>query len=509
MKVIIAGAGVAGPAIAFWLAKEGHDVTLVERFPSLRVAGLQVDLRNEAIEVVRRMGLLSTVRKRSVPEMGTIIVDSKGEENIVQRKLEVETESGVQGKTSAYEIMRRDLIEILHDATKENVTYRFGLSVDHYQNIKGDESSEDGPKTDKVEVTLSDGSKEQYDLLVAADGQGSRIRKHMFFYRPEEDQSRWLGVFSAYFTLPRRDYDTSFCRMYHATERRLAMTRWHAQDTGQVYLMAMSHTERFRRALDRDVASQKDAFAAVFAGMGWQEERILAALTDAEDFYADEMLQRRSTTWSHGRVVLLGDAAYCASPIAGVGSSMALIGAYVLAGELAVHGPREVGAALRSYHEVMRPLAEQSQRLPKRSLQAWLPLSSWAVKRLHVTEWVRSKGRGAQPWAKKVRDQRWLLPDYPEMCWRSRSAAWGVSVPPSTARSSLTEDSRSRSFWSPGAYSSASSVAADDIWLPSHELRKEEAARRVDTPPARPDWPLATIPSCSSCEHCSKNTGVC
>ncbi|KAM3555409.1 hypothetical protein ARSEF4850_006001 [Beauveria asiatica] len=458
MKVIIAGAGVAGPAIAFWLVKDGHEVTLVERFPSLRSAGLQVDLRNEAIEVVRRMGLLQTVRDRSVPEIGTIIVDSKGQEDIVQRKLQTETESGVQGKTSAYEIMRRDLIEILYDATKENVKYCFGLSVDHYRNIEGDENNEQGPKTDKVEVTLSDGSKEMYDLLIAADGQGSRIRKHMFFYRPEDDQSRWLGVFSAYFTLPRRDYDTSFCRMYHATERRLAMTRWHKEDKGQVYLMAMSNTERFRRALDRDVASQKDAFAAVFKGMGWQEERILAALADADDFYADEMLQRRSTVWSHGRVVLLGDSAYCASPIAGAGSSMALIGAYVLAGELASHGERDVAAALASYDAAMRPLVDQSQRLPKRSLQSWFPLSTWSIKRLHVKEWVRSKGRAAQPWAKKVRDQRWLLPDYPEMCWRSRSAAWASL--PSTARSSLTEDSRSRSFWSPGAYSATSSFPA-------------------------------------------------
>lgn len=514
MKVVIAGAGVAGPAVAFWLAKQGHECTVVERFPSLRIAGLQVDLRNEAIEVVRRMGLLQTVRDRSVPEMGTIIVDSKGQEDIVQRKLKTEHESGVQGKTSAYEIMRRDLIEILYDATKENVTYRFGLSVDHYRNIEADETDEENPKTDQVEVTFSNGSKETYDLLIAADGQGSRIRKQMFFYRPEEDQSRWLGIFTAYYTLPRRDYDTSFCRMYHATERRLAMTRWHKQDMGQVYLMAMSNAERFRRALDRDVASQKDAFAAVFRGMGWQEERILHALTDAEDFYADEMLQRRSTVWSHGRVVLLGDAAYCASPIAGVGSSMALIGAYVLAGELAAHGEGRAGAALASYDAAMRPLVDQSQRLPKRSLQGWLPLSTWSIRRLHVKEWVRSKGRGAQPWAKKVHDQRWLLPDYPEMCWRGRSTAAWASLP-STARSSLTEDSRSRSFWSPGAYSSASSVA-DDIWLPSYELRKEERAQEraqkaEETPrvnKVQPDWPLVTDLSCSNCASCSKPAEV-
>ncbi|KAJ3495686.1 hypothetical protein NLG97_g3214 [Lecanicillium saksenae] len=497
MKVAIAGAGVAGPAVAFWLAKQGHECTVIERFPSLRAAGLQVDLRNEAIEAVRRMGLLPTVRERSVPEMGTIIVDSKGHENIVQRKFDPECESGVQGKTSSYEIMRRDLIQILYDATKDNVTYRFGLSIDHYRNIEG---SEDGDKTDKVEVTLSDGSREIYDLLIAADGQGSRIRKQMFFYSPEEDQSRWLGIFSAYYTLPRRDYDTSFCRMYHATERRLAMTRWHKEDMGQVYLMAMNNAERFRRALDRDIASQKDAFAAVFKGMGWQEERIMHALTDAEDFYADEMLQRRSTVWSRGRVVLLGDSAYCASPIAGVGSSMALIGAYVLAGELAIHGEKNVCEALTSYDTIMRPLVDQSQRLPKRSLQGWFPLSTWSIKRLHVKEWVKSKGKGAQPWTKELNGHRWILPDYPEMCWRSKSSAWASL--PSTARSSLTDDSRAQSFWSPGAYSAASSVT-DDIWLPSHALQEEENTGRTVA-----EWPLATPLTFSKCSNCVRRVDI-
>ncbi|KAJ6783016.1 hypothetical protein PWT90_09195 [Aphanocladium album] len=497
MKVVIAGAGVAGPAVAFWLAKQDHECTVIERFPSLRAAGLQVDLRNEAIEVVRRMGLLQTIRDRSVPEMGTIIVDSQGQENIVQRKIDHECESGVQGKTSKYEIMRRDLIDILYDTTKDLVTYRFGLSISHYRNI--DASDEEGD-ADKVEITLSDGSKETFDLLIAADGQGSRIRKQMFFYKPEEDQSRWLGIFSAYYTLPRRAYDTSFCRMYHATERRLAMTRWHKEDMGQVYLMAMNNAEHFRRALDRDVASQKDAFAAVFKGMGWQEERILHALTDAEDFYADEMLQRRSTVWSRGRVVLLGDSAYCSSPIAGVGTSMALIGAYVLAGELAIHGEKNVAAALASYDVVMRPLVNQSQRLPKRSLQGWFPLSTWSIKRLHVKEWVKSKGKGAQPWAKKVHDQRWILPDYPEMCWRSKSSVWGSL--PSTARSSSTDGSRPQSFWSPCAYSAASSVT-DDIWLPSLALQAENGVEK-----AVEDWPLARELAFSKCSNCVRRVDI-
>ena len=438
MKVVIAGAGIAGPATAFWLASQGHECTVIERFPSLRAAGLQVDLRKQAIEVVRRMGLLETVHGRSVQELGTILVDSKGQEKVFQRRNDVDDESG-QGMTSAYEIMRRDLIEILFDATRHNVVYRFGLSVASYQN-----------HDDRVTITLSDGSREAYDLLISADGQGSRIRKQMFFYKPGLDYSRWLGVFSAYYTLPRREYDTSYARIYHGGGRRLAMTRWHSDTMGQVYLMAMSNQEKFRRALDRDCASQKDAFSSVFKDLGWQGDRLMHALSDSDDFYADEMLQRKSTVWSMGRVVLVGDSAYCASPVAGVGASMALIGAYVLAGELAIYGD-DVKGALVSYDKVLRPLADEAQKLPKGSLQSWLPLSAWGIKSLHAKEWVRNASRalGLPAWARTdARKDAWVLPDYPEMCWRkSTSTSSPQSIAESTwssrptTSSSLTEDS--------------------------------------------------------------------
>ncbi|KAK3186718.1 hypothetical protein K4F52_004464 [Lecanicillium sp. MT-2017a] len=436
MKVAIAGAGIAGPATAFWLASQGHECTVIERFPSLRAAGMQVDLRKQAIEVVRRMGLLDAVHNRSVQELGTILVDSKGLEKVVQRRNDIEDESG-QGMTSAYEIMRRDLIEILYEATDQNVTYKFGLSVASYQN-----------HDDKVIITLSDGSVETYDLLVAADGQGSRIRKQMFFYKPEMDYTRWLGVFSAYYTLPRREYDTSYARIYHGTGRRLAMTRWHSNNMGQAYLMAMSNQEKFRRALDRDIGNQKDAFLDVFKNLGWQGDRLMMALADAGDFYADEMLQRKSSVWSMGRVVLVGDSAYCASPVAGVGASMAFIGAYVLAGELAIYGD-DIEGALASYDRVLRPLAEESQKLPRGSPQSWLPLSAWGIKSLHAKEWMRNMSRtlGLPSWARTdVQRDTWVLPDYPEMCWRKSMSTSGVPSAdestwsmPSTARSSMTD----------------------------------------------------------------------
>lgn len=449
MKIVIAGAGIAGPAAAFWLAKQGHECIVIERFPFLREAGLQVDLRNQAIEVVRRMDLLEAVRVRSVQEMGTMLVDSKGREKVVQRRNHLEQEKG-QGMTSAYEILRRDLITVLYEATKDVATYRFGLSVSHYKN----------EEDNKVTITLSDGSTETCDLLIAADGQGSRIRKQMFLYSPDEDHSRWLGIFSAYYTLPRRDYDTGFARMYHATGRRCAMTRWHSRETGQVYLMAMTKQEKFRRALDRDIGNQKDAFLSVFKGMGWQEERLLNALEDAGDFYADEMLQRKSTVWSKGRVVLLGDSAYCASPIVGVGSSMALIGAYVLAGELAIYGDHDVEAALASYDRVLRPLATVAQRLPQSSVQNWLPMTTWGVKSLHAVEWMKNASRtfGFQPWTKDTARDEWELPDYPEMCWRrSCSTATSIVSPPASS-------------WS-GHSRTTVACTTDDIWLPSHGPR--------------------------------------
>jgi 2-polyprenyl-6-methoxyphenol hydroxylase-like FAD-dependent oxidoreductase len=163
LKVLICGGGVAGPALAYWLARIGHQVVIVECFPTLRATGAQIDLRGQGIEAVKRMGLIDAVRRKLVDEAGVSFIDAKG--NVKATILANTSGKGGQSFTSEYEIMRGDLVRIFYEATKDKVEYIFGKTVDGFtENDRG------------VVAYFSDGSSDTFDLLVGADGQGSHIR---------------------------------------------------------------------------------------------------------------------------------------------------------------------------------------------------------------------------------------------------------------------------------------------------------------------------------------------
>lgn len=164
LKVLISGAGIAGNALAFWLTKLGHDVTVIERFASLRTNGLQIDLRGHGIEVLKRMGLEPAFRAKCAPEQGMQVVDKRGKQRAFFPANK--TGQGTQNFTSEYEIMRGDLCQLLFDASKAKTKFVFGDCVERFKNM------EDG-----VEVRFKDGKKEIFDLLVGADGVGSQTRK--------------------------------------------------------------------------------------------------------------------------------------------------------------------------------------------------------------------------------------------------------------------------------------------------------------------------------------------
>lgn len=164
MKILICGGGIAGQALAFWLSRSGHDVKVVERFPALRAAGAQVDLRGQGIDAAKRMGLLDAIQAARVDEAGVAFVNRRGK---ARATIMANTSgTGKQSLTSEYEIMRGDLVRILHNAAEDHARHVFGVSVDRFEQ---DET--------KVTAHFSDGTSEDFDLLVGADGQGSRIRR--------------------------------------------------------------------------------------------------------------------------------------------------------------------------------------------------------------------------------------------------------------------------------------------------------------------------------------------
>jgi 2-polyprenyl-6-methoxyphenol hydroxylase-like FAD-dependent oxidoreductase len=358
--VLISGAGVAGPALAFWLTRSGHRVVVAELADGIRPGGQTVDLRGAGRDVVRRMGLLDRMTERSMDQRGIAWVRADGSR---RAEMPVEAFDG-NGVVSKLEILRGDLVDVLYEATRDRVEYRFGTRITAL-----------AQRDDHVDVELSDGSRIAVDLVVGADGPHSAVRRLVF--GPEERFVRPLGGYHAWFTAPDTAGLDGWYLMYQAPGGRNASMRpSHDPSIAKAGLAFRSDPLDYDR---RDLAQQRALLAERFAGVGWHADDLVAAAGDADDFYFDAFLQIHMDSWVSGRVALCGDAGYCASPLSGMGTALALVGAYVLAGEL---GPARdelddgaVAAALVRYERVMRPYVDRCQNLPA-GIDGYAPMSA-------------------------------------------------------------------------------------------------------------------------------------
>ncbi|WP_172382480.1 FAD-dependent monooxygenase [Streptomyces sp. MNP-20] len=411
LRILVAGGGVTGQALAFWLTRGGHQVTVAERFPALRASGAQVDLRGQGIEAVKRMGLLDTVRSRLVDEAGVAFVNSRGKPKATI--MANTSGKGRQTLTSEYEIMRGDLVRILHDAAKDDTAYVFGKSVDGFDQ-------------DDRQVTahFSDGTSGAYDVLIGADGQGSRIRRALL---PEGFDPYWrVGIHMAYWFVPRIASDSNIRDTYMVPGGRQIMRRSHNPAETQVYFVMREESAEASAIHRAPVERQQDFWAGRFRDAGWQTERFIADMETSPFFYSQEIAQVRTATWSQGRVALAGDAAHCASPYSGMGVSGGLVGAYVLAGEINRHAD-DLPTALANYDSVLRPFIDEIQaEVNPRLLRVGMPMNKHAISAFQAVTALACLLRIPDLTARFAKEERggdWQLPDYPRLPQRSRVEA--------------------------------------------------------------------------------------
>ncbi|MFI6444297.1 FAD-dependent monooxygenase [Kitasatospora sp. NPDC050543] len=336
MNVLISGASVAGPALAYWLRRHGFTVTVVERAAQLRDGGYAVDFRGEALDVLDRMGLLEEVCALDTHMGDAALMDGEGEQYATLPAVIF---------AGDLEILKGDLTRLLHEATRDDVEYVFGDSI---AALEQDDTG--------VHVTFVHGEPRTFDLVVGADGLHSHTRALAF--GPEERFIRHLGIYTAIFSLDNYLGLQNTGQLYSVPG--LAANIFSARDNTEA--RAALHFASDPLDYDRrDVAQQRRIVAERFAGEGWQVPRLLWEAARAQDFYFDANAQVEMDRWSTGRVVLLGDAGYCSAPTSGRGTSQALIGAYVLAGELAAAGGEHT-AAFEAYEREMRGYVTEHQQ---------------------------------------------------------------------------------------------------------------------------------------------------
>jgi 2-polyprenyl-6-methoxyphenol hydroxylase-like FAD-dependent oxidoreductase len=338
--VLVCGASIAGPALAYWLHRYGFTVTVVEKAPGVRDGGYPIDVRGTALEVVRRMGILPQLQEAHVETRLLSFLDADGS---TVASLHPQTViGGVEGHD--LEVRRGDLTRVLYRTVADEVEFVFGDSVDALtQHAHG------------VDVTFRSGAQRSFDLVVGADGLHSRTRELAF--GPEQQFHHYLGYCFAGFTMPNILGLSHEGVLWNTVGRTAAL--YAVRDSDEVHgLLVFARPEPPYDAF-RDPAAQRDLVAATFADDGWEIPTMVAAMRDADDLFFDVVSQIRQPGWTSGRVALVGDAASAPSFLTGQGSSLALVGAYMLAGTLATH--RDHTEAFAAYERETRGFVELNQ----------------------------------------------------------------------------------------------------------------------------------------------------
>jgi len=353
--VLIAGASFAGLAAAFWLRKLGYSVTVVEIATSIRKGGTPVDIREGVIDVVRRMGLLDRIAAHGLAPRSMEYLDAHG--------IPVAMQASDADLRDGYEIERDVLLDILFQEVQPDVEFLFGNSISAFRQFP-----------EEVAVTFANGEQRSFSLLLGCDGTHSAIRKMCF-----GEESSFSVFLENYFSLTivqKLLIAENTSQLFNIPGKAVMLTAYNNKT--DIAFCFFSETEIAYDRRDRE--QQKHIMRQHFEHEQWRIPELLEELGRCDDFYFDKLCQIRMASWSQGRVALVGDAAYCPSPAAGLGGSMAILGAAALADALE-HHPDDLGRALREYDRSFRPTVQEIQRgAVEFGLELFIPRSEEALR---------------------------------------------------------------------------------------------------------------------------------
>ena len=365
-SVLISGASFAGLAAAWWMNKLGYVVTVVEIAKGLRRGGTPVNIRDGVIDVVRRMNLLERIKSESLPARPMTFLDAHGS------PLPLSLSQTEEAREEEYEIERDVLLDMLFGEVRDHVEFLFADS------ISGLEES-----ADAVAVTFASGRQRSFSLVLGCDGTHSAVRRMCF-----GEESSFLVFLQCYFSLTivhklLIEEDTS--QMLNVAGKTVMLNAY----SGKTDIAFCFSSEKEIDYDRRNTEEQKRMIRESFKDGGWRTRELLAEMSRCDDFYFDKLCQIRMRSWTKGRVALVGDASYCPSPAAGMGGSVAILGAAALADALGKH-PGDLRAAFQVYDESFRPIVEAIQvNAVEFGLEMFLPRSEKAIQERNVRLSIR------------------------------------------------------------------------------------------------------------------------
>ena len=356
-EILISGAGIAGTTLAYWLQRFGFNPTIIEVSPKLREGGYGIDFWGAGFEVAEKMNIVSDLEAADLGISKLLFVDENNKRRGALNYRQIK--KLMNGR--AITLLRSDLAKIIYHHLHEDIEIIFGDTI---KQIVQD--------TDSVSVTLKTGQTRKFDLLVGADGLHSNVRKLVF--GDERQFEKYYGYYTASYTfLKDGDSDTSFLT-YNVPGKQAAV--YSSQKNRSAFFI---FTSPKKLSYDHhDTEAQKQILRTEFGDAGWKCPELLAKIDSSFDFYFDTVSQIQMNNWSKGRVTLVGDACDCPSLLSGQGSTLAMVGAYILAGELK-EANGDYKLAFQRYQTIFKPFIDKKQKIAQTFSKSLVPKSSFGI----------------------------------------------------------------------------------------------------------------------------------